>query len=124
MGKHYSAMQVRNNQADKYAKKLLSGRGLSREDMEKLCEDAYQHGRENGYYDAMNMGVKMVYAAAACAMHDIEGYGIDETEKMLRAIDNYFIGFIDWKEAFEKAKELTGADIIMRDQFDEMERMD
>lgn len=84
-----------------------------------LAEETYHQGYSEGWHAACNFAMKTCYAAAALALHDLEGYSTVRNTRFLRAMDSYVTDTLTSEEIMDEALEKAGVSINFRETFTE-----
>ena len=84
-----------------------------------MAEEVYRQGYEEGWKVACNFCMRVCYAAAAMAMHDIEGYSTRRNTRLLRAMDRYVTDTLTSDEIIDDAFSKAGVAINFKAPFEE-----
>lgn len=84
-----------------------------------LAEAVRQHAYADGWHAACNFCMKVCYAAATMALHDLEGYSTKRNTRFLRKMDGYVVNALTSEELIDKALEKAGVKIDFREPFEE-----
>ena len=114
-------MTMTRQQRRKEARKLVytNEQIIAHRRTHPMGEVTFQKGYAEGWQAACEFCMKTCYAAAALAMHDIEGYGMKRNRRMLRKMDSYVVNTLDKDEAIEEALQKAGVWINFRAVFDD-----
>lgn len=85
----------------------------------RLAEETYHQGYSDGWHAACDFAMKTCYAAAALAMHDLEGYSTVRNARFLRLMDSYITSTLTSEEIIDDALEKAGVSINFGEAFTE-----
>ena len=100
--------------AQKIAEKVAAFRKSS-----PMAEETYHHGYEEGWKVACNFCMRICYAAAAMAMHDLDGYSTVRNTRLLRTMDRYVTDTLTSDEIIEDAFSKAGVRINFQAPFED-----
>ena len=106
--------RVRERVEREIARKIAAFRKTS-----PLAEETYHAGYDDGWNAACNYAMKVCYAAAVMALHDLEGYSTKRNTRFLRAMDNYVTNTLTSEEIMDEALQKAGVAINFREPFPE-----
>lgn len=101
------------------AEQLLTQKIAAFRKSNPLAEETYHQGYQEGWHAACNFAMKTCYAAAALALHDLEGYSTVRNTRFLRAMDKYVTDTLTSEEIMDDALEKAGVSINFREVFPE-----
>lgn len=89
--------------------------GITIDDLKKAGEEGYRDGWEK----ACNFCMKVCYAAAVRALHQLEGYSTKRNQRFLRLMDDIVITSMTSEEACDAALKEGGIKIKFDETFSE-----
>lgn len=89
--------------------------GITIDDLKKAGDEGYRDGWEK----ACNFCMKVCYAAAVRALHQLEGYGTERGKRFLRAMDDIVVTSMTSEEACDAALKEVGIKIKFDETFSE-----
>lgn len=84
-----------------------------------LAEAAYQQGYNEGWTAALHASMKMYFAAAVLALHDLEGYGEKRNVRFLRLMERYATNALTSEEIIDDALIKDGVELKFDEPFEE-----
>lgn len=97
----------------------IRAKGESFRKTNPMAEEVHRQGYEEGWKAACDFCMRTCYAAAALALHDMEGYGHRRNTRFLRKMDGYVTNTLSSGEIIEEALEKAGVQINFRAPFEE-----
>lgn len=88
----------------KQRKDALFKNGITADDLKETAQENYNAG----WKDACDYCMKVCYAAAILALHDLEGYGATRNIRFLRAMDSHVTNTLSSDEIIDEAFRQAG----------------
>lgn len=103
----------RRNMTTEQKLKAFYKNGITLEDLQRSRDE----GWKDGWSAACAFSMKVCYASAVRALHQLEGYGTKRNTRFLRLMDEIVTGSMTSDEAIEAAFEEAGVAINFREVF-------
>lgn len=116
---HGMSESRQQRRARERAEQLLTQKIASFRRSNPLAEKTYHQGYQEGWHAACNFAMKTCYAAAALALHDLEGYSTVRNTRFLRSMDSYITSTLTSEDIIDEALEKAGVSINFRESFAE-----
>lgn len=84
-----------------------------------MAEEVHRQGYEEGWKVACDFCMRICYAAATLALHDLEGYSTKRNTRFLRKMDRYVTDTLTSDEIIEDAFAKAGVAINFKAPFEE-----